>query len=141
MFTVLSDLSLIGRRELTISAATILASGLQGLWVTVDATGAIFPTAATELAWPIFNESQRDQTVGKFSPDVALTNKVTVLFGKYFARTSVFASSPTIGQALDVNTSGQLAAGTTHPVAYVVVPPRNLDYLGNTVSCMDIYVV
>lgn len=140
MFTVLTDLSLIVRKELTISAATILVSGLQGLWVTTDATGAIFPTTATKLAWPVFNESQRDQTVGAFSPDVAKTNKVTVLAGKYWARTTVFTGSPTIGQALDVNTSGQLAAGTTAPVAYVVVPPRSIDYLGNTVSAMDIYV-
>ena len=140
MFTVLSDLSLITRKDLTISAATILASGLQGLWVTTDATGAIFPTTATKLAWPIFNESKRDQTTGAFAPDVAKTNKVTILAGKYWARTTVFTGSPTIGQALGVNTVGQLAAGTSAPVAYCVVPPRSLDYLGTTVSAMDIYV-
>jgi hypothetical protein len=148
MFTVLSDLSLIGRRDVTMSTAAagtaIQTSGLQGTWVTLDgADSAAFPLAAStnQIAWPIFNESKRDQTVGAFAPDVALTSKVTILFGKYYARTTVFTGAPTIGQALDVNTAGVLVAGTTNPVAYCVVPPRNIDYLGKTVSAMDIFVI
>ena len=146
MFTVLSDLSLIGRRDIsigtTIAGADITLSGIQGMWVSLDAAdSAAMPAAATKLAWPVFNESQRDQTKGKWTPDVTLTKKVTILFGKYFARTSIFTGSPTIGATLDVNGGGQLVSGSSAPVAYCVVPPRNIDYLGTTVSAMDIFVI
>lgn len=141
MFTVLTDLSLLVRRDLSIDAASpILISGLQGYWVTLGANGAAQPAAATKLAWPVFNESQRDQAVGKWAPDVVKTSKVTILVGKYFARTTVFSGNPTVGAAMDVNNAGQLVAGSTAPVAYCVVAPRNVDYLGNTVSAIDIYV-
>jgi hypothetical protein len=142
MFLVLSDLALLTRKEISIDATTgILASGLQGTWVTVSGTGnAFLPNGATKLAWPVFNESQRDQTVGKWAPDVLNTKKVTVLAGSFFARTTVFTGSPLITQSLDVNASGQLAAGTTAPVAYCVKAPYAYTYLGNSVTAMDIYV-
>ena len=142
MFLVLTDLALLTRRDLTIDSTTsILASGLQGTWVTVSGTGnAFIPNQATKLAWPIFNESQRDQTVGKWAPDVLNTSRVTILAGKYFARTTVYTGSPLIGQSLDVNSSGQLVAGATAPVAYCVKPPYAYTYLGNSVTAMDIYV-
>jgi len=141
MFTVLTDLSLITRRELSIDATgTILTSGLQGYWVSIGSNGAVAPPSATKLAWPIFNESKRDQTVGQWAPDVVKTSKVTILAGKYFARTTVFGGSPTVNASLDVNAIGQLVAGSTAPVAYCTVAPRNIDYLGTTVSAMDIYV-
>jgi hypothetical protein len=144
MFTVLTDLSLITRRDLAIDPSSgILVSGLQGLWVTWNGTGAAYPAAATKFAWPVFNESKRDQTTGQWAPDVLKTTKVTVLAGKYWARTTVFTGSPTVGQYLEVNAAGQLAAGSASStnVALCMVAPRSIDYLGTTVSAMDIYVI
>lgn len=145
MYLVLSDLALLVRKDLTIDAsASILASGLQGSWVTISGTGtAFFPNGNTILAWPVFNESQRDQTVGKWAPDVLNTKKVTVLVGPHFARTTVFTGSPLIGQSLDVNSSGQLAAAapTYTNVAYCVKAPYAYTYLGNSVTAMDIFVL
>lgn len=145
MFLVLSDLALVTRKDLSIDSTTsILASGLQGTWVTISGTGnAFLPNGATALAWPVFNESQRDQTVGKWAPDVLNTKKVTILAGKYFARTTVFTGSPLINQALDVNSAGQLAAAAASVtnVAYCIKAPYAFTYLGLAVTAMDIYVL
>jgi hypothetical protein len=143
MFLPTSDLSLIVRREIPYALGSpILASGLAGTWVTVSGTGqASFPASPTLLAWPIWNESQRDQAIGKWGPDVLNTQQVTVLAGKgFFARTSVFTGSPTIGQGLEVDSLGRLAYGATYPVAYVMKAPYALTYLGVQMTVMDIYV-
>lgn len=143
MFTVLSDLSLVGRKDLDIDyPGHFSVSGIQGTWVTLVAGKAIPASSATKLAWPIFNEANRADTVGTWAPDVTKTKKVTVLFGKYFARTTAFSGSPTVGASLDVQANtGLLVAGSSAPVAYCVVAPRNIDYLGTTVSAMDIFVL
>ena len=146
MFLVLSDLALLTRKDLLIDpSASVIASGLQGSWVTISGTGNAFLTqTATSLAWPVFNESQRDQTVGKWAPDVLNTLKVTILTGKYFARTTVFTGSPVVGAPLDVSTNGNLVqSGSVNAsnVAYCIKAPSSISYLGNTVSAMDIFVI
>jgi hypothetical protein len=146
MFLVLSDLALLTRKDLTIDvSASIIASGIQGSWVTLSGTGTAFLTQiATPLAWPVFNESQRDQTVGKWAPDVLNTKQATVLSGKYFARTTKFTGTPVVGAPLDVSTNGALVSSgsvNANNVAFCIKAPYAYTYLGNSVTAMDIYVI
>lgn len=146
MFLVLSDLSLVVRRDVEIDQVngSVYVSGIQGMWVTINATTgkAMQTSTATRLAWPVFNETARAQTAGGWAPDVQQTKKVTILSGRYFARTNMVSGSPAIGAALDVGAGGYLTAGTSAPVAYVIKTYSNYDYLGNTLSAVyDIYVL
>ena len=142
MFTVLSDLSLLERKELDIElAGSAYVSGIQGLWVTLSGGYAVPTSTAVRMAWPIWNESYRNQTVGTFTPDVTNTRKVTVLSGKYFARTSVYSGTPSEAAALDVSATGGLESGSTAPVAYVTKAEASFDYLGNTMNVIEIYVI
>lgn len=141
MFKIISDLSLLLRKDLDVSDASndVLASGVSGTWVTYNGAYLKRTTAATKLAWPVWNESNRNGTVG-WTPDVMNSKKVSVLVGKYFATTDQFSGSPTVGASLDVAANGVLAAGSTAPVAYCTKAPYNVSYFGRTVSCIDIYV-
>ena len=147
MFLVLSDLSLVTRKDLALDSTygiLVTTSGVQGTWVTLTSNSqAALPTGPTKLAWPIFNESRRDQILGSFAPDVGKTGRVTILAGKYFARTTVYTGSVTVGQYLEVTSTGALASGvgaTATAVAMCTVAPRAYTYLGNSVNAMDIYV-
>lgn len=148
MFLIKSDLSLLLRKDLDCSDTgnAVLASGVSGSWVTISGTGANarLTAGATELAWPVFNESKRDQTIGGWTPDVTNSKKVTVLAGKYFATTDQYTSVTAIGP-LVTGANGKLVAATegtsTNVVAYCVKAPYSYNYLGNSLTVIDIYVM
>ena len=148
MFNILSDLSLLTRKELDVDDASndVLASGIAGTWVTLGANSKAIRTqgTSTELAWPVFNESKRDGTVLGWTPDVTNSKKVTVLCGKYWARTDQYTSVTTVGP-LKTGANGKLVAAvegtTTNVVAYCVKAPYSFTYLGNALTVIDIYVL
>jgi hypothetical protein len=148
MFQILSDLSLLLRKELDVddTANDVLASGVSGTWVTLNSSSKAVRTTgtSTELAWPVFNESARDQSVLGWTPDVTNSKKVTVLAGKYFARTDQYTSVTAVGP-LKTGANGKLAnaveGSTTNVVAYCVKAPYSTNYLGNTLTVIDIYVL
>lgn len=146
MFRILSDLSLVTRKELPIDTTSnsyhVLTSGISGVWVTLDASGYATRTGtATELAWPIFNDSARDGTVG-WTPDVTTSNGVTVLAGKYFAATNQYTSVSAVGP-LATGANGKLVTATegttTNVVAYCIKAPYTDAFTGLTV--IDIFVM
>lgn len=143
MLRVISDLTLCDRfdREYEAGVAT---SGVAGMWVTLNASGKFDLTAtstATGLSYQIWNESNRDGTVG-FSPDVGATTKVSVLKGGYRAQTDQIESSAytaaSVGDALMAGDDGVLvaaadtAAGAKATVAYVSKKLGSVTYLGTT---------
>lgn len=148
MFLIKSDLSLLLRKDLDVSDTSndVLASGVSGTWVTISGSTpyAKRTAGATELAWPVFNESKRDQTAGGWTPDVTNSKKVTVLAGKYFATTDQYTSVTAIGP-LVTGANGKLVAGSesssTNVVAYCVKAPYSYNYLGNSLTVIDIYVL
>jgi len=150
MFKILTDLSLLLRKEVDVanSLNDVLLSGITGSWVTFDASNAGYmkrTTGATELAWPVFNESSRAGTVG-WTPDVTNSKKVTILAGKFFATTDQYSgTSPAVGDPLITAALGKLAKGTesssTNVVAYCVKAPYTLVHLGTTYTVIDIYVL
>lgn len=150
MFQILSDLSLLLRRELPVDTTSpesnhVLTSGLSGVWVTLDASGYAKRTqTAVEMAWPVFNESARDGSVNAFTPDVTNSKKVTVLAGKFFARTDQYTSVTAVGP-LKTGANGKLVAATegtdTNVVAYCVKAPYSTTYLGRSVTVIDVYVL
>lgn len=145
MFSILSDLSLLLRKDLAVSATgDLLASGVSGTWVTLDTDGtAVRTSSAVELAWPVWNESNRDGSVG-YTPDVNNSKKVTVLAGKFFARTDEYTGVSAVGP-LKTGANGKLVAATegvsTNVVAYCVKAPYTTSYLGRSVTVIDIYVL
>jgi len=148
MFNILSDLSLLTRRELPVddSLNDVLASGVSGVWVTLATGGYAHRTSSGSTvgpAWPVFNDSARDQSVLGWTPDVKNSKKVTILAGKYFARTDQYTSITTVGQALTTGANGKLVAGTVgtdNIVGYCVTAPYSYVYLGNTLTVIDIFV-
>jgi len=148
MFLVTSDLSLLLRRELPVDDAAndVLASGVSGTWVTLTSGGKAIRTSdtATELAWPVFNESARDGSVLGWTPDVTNSNKVTILAGKFFATTDQYTSVSAVGP-LKTGANGKLVdaveGSSTNVVAYCVKAPYSKTYLGNTFTVIDIYVL
>jgi hypothetical protein len=150
MFKILSDLSLLLRKEFDIanSLNDVLLSGVSGTWVTLDASNAGYvkrtPATATELAWPVFNESTRAGTVG-WTPDVTNSKKVTVLAGKFFATTDRYYGSPVIGSPMITGGNGFITTGSegssTNVVAYCTKAPYTLVHLGTSYTVIDIYVL
>jgi hypothetical protein len=151
MFKILSDLTLILRKELSAStsayqlANSVLASGLSGIWVTLDGAGeALVPGAGGNPAWAVWNESSRDNTAGTFTADVTNNKKVTVLCGKYFATTDRYSgSSPTLGSPLYVAAGGTLSMASSGAiVAYCTKAPyATTTTNGTAVNVIDIYVI
>lgn len=147
MFNILSDLSLLLRKEVDCSDSLndVLASGVSGTWITLDSSGyGVRTSGAVEMAWPVFNESKRDQTAGGWTPDVLNSKKVTVVAGKYFARTDQYSGVAAVGP-LKTGSNGLLVnaveGSATNVVAYCVKAPYSYNYLGNTLTCIDIYVL
>jgi hypothetical protein len=138
MLKILSDLNLVHRitKEYHDSVS---ASGVSGTWVTIDSDNKFIMTTATVTghSYPIWNESNRDGTLG-FTPDVAAITKVTVLFGKLRAVTDQVTdyASMAIGDPL-VAVSGKLTKytdGTDEEavVAYCSRKIASLTHLGTT---------
>jgi len=152
MLRVISDLNLCDRitKEYESGVAT---SGVAGMWVTVNASDKFDLTAtstATGISYQIWNESNRDGTVG-FTPDVAAIGKVTVLKGGYRALTDQIESSAytaaTVGAALMAGDDGLLvaaadtAAGAKATKAWVAKKHGSVTYLGTTfTNVIEIYV-
>jgi hypothetical protein len=151
MFNILSDLTMVLRREFNVAvtgAGQILSSGVLGSWVTLDGSGnATLTSAATALAYPVWNESYRDGTVGAFTPDVVNSKRVTVIIGKIFATTDQFSNTTPIsrGDALMTASGGILvkntAIGTYPTVAICVKPTYTTTYFGKTLNVIDIQIV
>ena len=119
MLKLISDITLVKRFDLPIATngCSIVASGYQGMWVSKDSSGnAVDIDTPTYLAYAVWSESNRDGTVG-WSPDVAATGNITVLYGKFQAITDKYVSANmALGSALTVS-SGLLKVATgTEPV-------------------------
>lgn len=145
MFKITSDLNLVLRREFSISGQDVSTSGYAGTWVTLNTDGTAKRTAVlgTGLAWPVFNEGNRDGSIG-YTPDVTKTVRVTVLFGGPFAATTdqFSGTAPAVGDPLTTTALGKLTKATigTHPiVAFCTAAPRDVVYFGSTYSCIDIW--
>lgn len=122
MLQILSSLTLLSRFDYDASADILAGTSHSGIcngtWVSVTSTGVDMPTAGA-FAMPIWSESYRDGTAG-WSPDVAATGKVTVLYGKFRAFTDQFVGTPSLGDKLFVNENGKLTdtdPGSGIPVA------------------------
>jgi len=141
MLKLLSDLKRANRMDFT-AAADVIASGVEGTWVTIDSNQALqFPAAATKLAFPVWTESNRDGTVG-WTPDVGATGKLTVLDGYLRAITDRVTSYAglAIGDLLTVDANGKLAKTTdgTKDVAVVMRKHDSVTILGTTFSnCVE----
>jgi len=118
MLKIMSDLTKLERFDLVASAA-FQSTGKQGQWVQPGASTVAYPSAGAQGAcFQIWTEGNRNGSAG-FTPDVAHTDKVTVLYGKYKARTDQFVgalSSYDVGTPLTVDTAGLLK-----PATYVTV--------------------
>lgn len=145
MLKLLSNLNLMQRVEVAISNWTTIsnASYKQGNWLTL--AGGL-PTNG--LAFPIWTESNRDDTYG-WTPDAGAavtggTDKLTVLVGHHRAITSeVTISGISAGDPLTVDGNGKLAGGTIgtdHIVAVCESTDTDYVYLGNTYSNVVTYV-
>lgn len=146
MLKVISDLTLVQRitREYE---SDITASGVAGTWVTLSSSNKFtFTDASTPvgLSYVVWAESNRDGTVG-FSPDVAASSKISVLFGLHRAVTDQVNSSDyasfTVGAPL-VAKAGVLAAmsaGEEHAVvAYVAQILGTVTHLGTSfTNCIE----
>ncbi len=142
MLRVISDLTLCDRitREYEAGVAT---SGVAGMWVTLNASNKFDLTSSSEtgLSYQIWNESNRDGTVG-FTPDVGAIGKVTVLKGGYRALTDQIESTAygnaSAGTALMADADGLLIVSTSDyqgsqaTVAYVARKLGSVTYLGTT---------
>lgn len=141
MLKLLSDLKRSNRFDKT-AAASVIASGVEGTWVTLDSNDHVdLPSAATKLAFCVWTESNRDGSVG-WTPDVGATGKLTVLDGYIRAITDQVAgyADLSIGDLLTVDTDGKLAK-TTDGAKDVAVVMRKIDSvsrLGNTfTNCIE----
>ena len=152
MLRVISDLTLCDRITREYEAG-VAASGVAGIWVTLNSSEKFDLTAtstATGLSYMVWNESNRDGTVG-YSPDVAAIGKVSVLKGGYRALTDQIESSAysaaSVGDALMAGDDGLLVAasddadGAKATVAYVAKKHGNVTYLGTLfTNVVEIYV-
>ncbi len=142
MLRVISDLTLCDRitREYEAGVAT---SGVAGIWVTLNASNKfdLTSTSETGLSYQIWNESNRDGTVG-FTPDVGAIGKVTVLKGSYRALTdqidgTAYGNS-SVGNAVMADDAGQLilstddASGAESTIGFIAQKLGSVTYLGTT---------
>jgi hypothetical protein len=149
MFNIFSDLTMVLRKEFNLAvtgAGQVLSSGVLGSWVTLDSSGnAYLTTGATGLAYPVWNESYRDGTIGAFTPDVVNSKRITVICGKIFATTDQFTGTPSRGDPLCTAAGGVLGTNsslsTQATVAYCVKPSYTLTYFGKTLHVIDIQVI
>ncbi len=129
MLQLLSHLTRIERVEMLLdSAGWVVASGVLGTWVSPAGAGLVNKPTAGDFGWPIWSESVRDTNVAGFSPDIAATGKITVLYGKVRALTDQYSgSAPTVGAPLYIAADGTLSmasAGDAVVVAYCTKAPH-----------------
>lgn len=137
MLQILSSLNLVSRFDLDASA-WILVSGQTGTFVEMDGAGIKKPTAGN-MAFPIWSESKRDGTPG-FSPDIAATGKVTVIYGKLKGVTDQYVGTPAVGAPLFVDANGKLSASTAGSavvVAYCTKAQYTEKYLSKSFNAIE----
>lgn len=142
MLKMLSNLHLANRMDFT-AATDVLASGVQGSFVTIDANEKLqFATSEeSRAAWPVWTESNRDGTAG-FTPDTTTTGNLTVLDGYVRAITDQVNGydALSIGDNLAVDTLGELQKTTTpsKQIAVVVKKHDSVTVLGTTYTdCVE----
>lgn len=141
MLQILTSLTLLSRVDLT-AQQWILDSGATGTFVAMSGDSAVKPTAGG-IAFPIWSESNRDQSAG-FSPDIKATGKVSLMYGKLRGATDQFVGSPTVGAPLFVDANGKLTvttAGSGVVVAYCTKAPNDTKYLSKTYSTIEFILV
>jgi len=142
MLQLLSNLNLFTRRDLEAST-WVLASGVTGTWVAPGGDDDCDKPAAGVFAMPVWSESNRDGSAG-FSPDIAATGNVTVIYGKLWGVTDQFTGTPAAGEALFVDATGKLT--TTDPGSGVVVarcvkPSHSVTYLSQGFTAIEFVTV
>lgn len=138
MLQPISNLLLATRIEAE-AEAWVLASGHTGTFVAFKAGKASKPTAGG-MAMPVWSESNRDLK-GGFSPDIAATGKVTLLYGKVRCITDQFVGTPAVGDPLYVDADGKLtasSAGNAVVVAYCVKAKHTATYLSKNFDAIEI---
>jgi hypothetical protein len=147
MFKLLSDLSTVQRKEIPINVTgsnVVFVSGYSGSWVTLDSNGyAILTSGVTGLAWPVWNESNRNGTQG-WSPDVKQAKSVTVFFGKVRAYTDRYdSSSIVLGSSLMTAAGGVLTlqTGSNPVVAYCRKAAFSYTQFGTAFNVIEIETV
>jgi len=141
MLKIISDLTLVQRvtREYESDVTT---SGVAGSWVTLNSSNKFTLTDSTAngLSYCVWAESNRDGTVG-FSPDIAASEKISVLFGLHRAVTDQVNSTDygsfSVGDALvaKVGVLAAMSAGEEHTVvAYVAQILGTVTHLGTSFS-------
>lgn len=142
MLQILSSLNLATRMDLAYDT-WILASGVTGTWVSPGGDDDCGKPTAGDFSFPIWSESNRDGSAG-FSPDIASTGNVTVIYGKLRGVTDQFVGSPTAGAALYVDATGKLSvtsAGDAVVVAYCTKPSHSTTYLGQGFTAIEFVTV
>lgn len=119
----MSDLTMVQRIDFTTPSETIITSGYQGQWLVPGNPNAIYPsTSGMAGAFQIWTEGNRNGTAG-FTPDATNNDKLTVLYGKYRARTDRFngpLSNYDIGTKLTINTDGDLEPVSGSAYVYAI---------------------
>lgn len=121
----------------------IPGSGLEGSWVAPKAVGTDtkYDFAANAFkAFAVVSESSKDGKPG-LSQDTVYWKRVAVVGGHYRAETDVFeGTAPVVGDLLKTNASGKLevAGVSDNAVAYVLKAPSSKEYLGRTISVIEI---
>jgi len=141
MLRILDDLNKVNRFTLGATDG-LLASGVTGTWAAASEGSLDLPSAGDLNVFQIFSESYRDGTAGKWAPDVTASgsNKLTAIAGKYRALTDQYAGTPSVGDYLDVDTAGKLAAGTKGDgdgVAVCTKAPHSISHLGNSYTVIE----
>ena len=144
MFRPLTTLNNVTRIDETASA-WVLASGVTGTWVTYDANGFGQPSAG-DWGMPLFTESNRDGSVGDFTPDVGATGMVTAIYGNIRALTDQYAGTPALKDKLTLDANGKLVVstatdGTEAVVARVSKAAFTYNHLGADHTVIEIYLV
>jgi len=141
MLQILSSLNLVSRFDLTADSWTLL-SGKTGSFVEMNGDGVKQPTAGN-MAFPVWSESNRDGTAG-FSPDIAATGKVTVIYGKLKGLTDQYVGTPAVGAPLYVDANGKLtvtSAGAAVVVAYCTKAQHSVKHLSKSFNVIEFVLV
>ncbi|MBC8437014.1 hypothetical protein H8D85_01675 [bacterium] len=126
MLELLSDINLVSRFDVDFDSETVTA--VQGTFIEWDGT---LPSAGAIGSNAVWTENRGSE----WSPDHGATGKVSVLYGKYRAKTSEVgvSTSCAAGTPLYVDAAGKLTitdAGGS-PVAIALgAPVTNYKYLG-----------
>ena len=107
MLRILDNLNLINRFDVDASDG-LIASGVTGSFVSKQGDTIDLPSAGAAGVMPVWTESYRDGSVGKWTPDVDASGKLTVLYGKFRALTDQFSGNPSVGDQLEVEAAGTL---------------------------------